>query len=295
MMTTEASAQAGGSAPISAIGGSVPQTFSKLTARQLAEKIKSRVYLSEDIARTKDFNPLYPYNAYPSYFFIGYEYFPSAVMSLGVLVQYTQEKDKYVYQNAYTTSKSSGIYPYVSYLMTRNWLVTGQVGFAVQDYNTVQQMSTGGKYRIRRQVMQPFVGGFVTWIGPEQPITASVRGGLTYDNQRYRSAIDNLSGFFPARHFENITASLSTRLKYKPAGAIWDAFLQIEVDNRIISTHRPAIWRPDSGVQNMFYQFGPGTHIKINDRWEVRFWYLRGIGFGYAREDRVGVRLRAAI
>ncbi|MBM3468202.1 MAG: hypothetical protein FJX71_02070 [Alphaproteobacteria bacterium] len=276
-------------------GGGGPLVYSKLTTRQLSQKVSGRYYVSQDFAHQKDYNPLYPSNSSPLYTFVGAEYFPTPMSSLGALAFYTQQKEIYTLVNATQKMKSSGIMPYYSHMLSRSWLVTGQLGIYVNDYNLLNY-TPGGIVKLRRQTIQPYVGGYFTWIGPDRPVTASVRTGLLYTNERYRQAWDSTQTYlYPGRHFETIQASASFRLKYKPKDTFWDVYFQGEVGHRILASSRPYVWRPDSGIQNMLYQFGPGMHININQTWEVRMMYLHTVGYGYVKDDRIGIRLRAAV
>jgi len=275
--------------------------FSKLSAEQLKAHKTMRLYLSQDVARTISSDPLFPYRARPLYSFIGAEYFPIPQISLGFVAVYTHEKDVYSrLQNNITRSDTvanvSGVLPYISYLIKPQWLITAQAGGYVEEYKGTSVSTTGATNRLRNQVFTPHAGAYVTWIGREAMYTGTLRGGIYYTNQRFRSTISSSNQFSPTRHFEVAAAALSSRLKYNPGhGSFWDAFLHIEAQHRIFAGARPNIWHPDNGRQNMLYQFGPGAHFRLNDTWEIRVLALHTVGFGYTKEERIGIRLRAAI
>lgn len=274
-------------------------SYSKLSADQLREKKNSRLYLNQDLARTISSDPLYPYRANPLYSFIGYEYFPTPQISVGAVAVYTYEKDVYSRPvNAIrsdTVSNVSGILPYISYLIKPQWLITAQVGGYIED-NKTTTVTTTGTNRTRIQVFTSHAGGYVTWIGPDTMYSATVRSGIYYTNQRYRSVIYSNGRFSPTRHFESSAVALSSRLKYKPdQHSFWDAFLHIEAQFRVFAGSRPFMWHQDNGRQNLLYQVGPGVHFRLNDTWEIRLLALHTVGFGYAKEERIGIRLRAVI
>lgn len=277
-----------------------PTTFSKLSAAQLKAHKSSRIYLSQDVARTISSDPLFPYRARPLYSFIGFEHFPNPQLSLGLVAVYTHEKDVYSRpQNntvrANTVANVSGILPYISYLFKPQWLATIQAGGYVEEYKGTSVSTTGATTRVRNQVFSPHAGAYVTWIGPDYKYSATLRGGAYYNNQRFRSTIDNFGTFNVTRHFEVAATSISTRLKYKPDNPFWDAFLHAEAQFRVFAGARPGIYHPDNGRQNLLYQVGPGAHFRLNDTWEVRLLALHTVGFGYTKEQRIGIRLRAAI
>jgi hypothetical protein len=110
-----------------------PTVFSKLSAEQLKAKKSSRLYLSQDMARTISSDPLFPYRARPLYSFFGFEHFYTPQLSLGFVAVYTHEKDVYSRNqnnviNANTVSNVSGLLPYISYLIKPQWLLTAQAG-----------------------------------------------------------------------------------------------------------------------------------------------------------------------
>ncbi len=274
-------------------------SYSKLSAEQLREKKNSRLYLSQDMSRTISSDPISPYRSRPLYSFIGYEHFPTPQISLGVIALYIYQKDVYSRPLNATSSNvvatSSGILPYISYLFKPQWLITAQVGGYIEDYKGTS-VSPTGTTRIRNQVFQPHAGGYVTWIGPDTMYNTTVRGGIYYSNQRFRSTIDSNGRFSPTRHFEASSVALSSRLKYRPEQhSSWDAFLQLEAQCRIFAGARPGIWRPDNGRQSLLYQVGPGAHFRLDDTWEIRVLALHIVGFGYVKEERIGIRLRAVI
>jgi hypothetical protein len=277
-----------------------PTIFSKLSAEQIKAKKNSRLYLSQDVARTISSDPLFPYRARPLYSFIGFEHFPTPQLSLGFVTVYTHEKDVYSRNqnnvaNSNTVVNVSGILPYISYLVKPQWLVTAQAGGYIEEYKGTSTSTTGESNRLRNQVFTPHAGGYVTWIGPESTYEVTLRGGAYYTNQRYRSTIDSVGRFSPTRHFEASAVALSSRLKYNPENTFWNAFLHIEGQCRIFAGSRPGVWHQDNGRQNLFYQVGPGAHFKLNETWEVRLLALHTVGFGYTKEERIGIRLRAAI
>jgi hypothetical protein len=277
-----------------------PTIFSKLSAEQIKAKKNSRLYLSQDAARTISSDPLFPYRARPLYSFIGFEHFPTPQLSLGFVAVYTHEKDVYSRNqnntvSANTVANVSGVLPYISYLIKPQWLITAQAGGYIEEYKGTTISTTGATNRLRNQVFTPHAGGYVTWIGPEATYGVTVRGGAYYTNQRFRRTIDSSGTFSPTRHFEASAVALSSRLKYNPENTFWNAFLHVEAQFRIFAGARPNIWYPDNGRQNLLYQVGPGAHFKLNETWEVRLLALHTVGFGYAKEERIGIRLRAAI
>lgn len=275
--------------------------FSKLSAEQIKAKKNNRIYLSQDAARTISSDPLFPYRARPLYSFVGAEHFPTPQISIGFVAVYTHEKDVYSRpQNnvvsANEVANVSGILPYISYLFKPQWLVTAQAGGYVEEYKGTSVSTTGAINRVRNQVFTPHAGGYLTWIGQEATYSATLRGGIYYTNQRFRSTISSSNQFSPTRHFEASAVALSSRLKYNPGhGSFWDAFLHVEAHRRIFAGARPGVWHPDNGRQNLLYQVGPGVHFRLNETWEVRFLALHTVGFGYSKEERIGIRLRAAI
>lgn len=276
-----------------------PGVFSKLTTEQLKASKNSRLYLSQDMARTINSDPLFPYRSRPLYSLVGYEYFPTPQLSLGFVAVYTYQKDVFSRPaNAVRSdvvARVSGIAPYISYLIKPQWLITAQVGGNIEDYKGTSVNAVGAVNRVRNQVFTPNAGGYVTWISPETKYAATLRGGIYYINQRFRSTIDSNAQFSPTRHFETSAVAFSSRLKYKPDHSFWDAFLHVEAQCRVFAGARPNVWHPDNGRQNLLYQIGPGAHFKLNDTWEIRVLALHTVGFGYTKEERIGVRLRAAI
>ena len=275
-------------------GGTAP-SLSKLTQEQLSHHVSSRYYVSQDFARTINRDPLSPGRSYPSYTYLGYEHFPHSELSYGLVIPIVYEKFNFSRFRGHSTDKNLGILPYFSYLVDPNWLVTGEVGMSLEDYNAEIFTSTP-TFRVRNQVFGHEAAGFVTWIGPDTPYTATIRAGLLYSNQRFRRTIDNFGGVYPVRHFETGTFALSARLKYYPPDHNkWNAFIHLQTDFRFFATARPLTFHPDSGRQNSLLQFGPGFHYNLNDTWEVRGMLLHTAGFGYAKENRVGLRLRAVM
>lgn len=275
-----------------------PGIYSILTHEQLKKHKKHRLFLNQDVAHTVDSDPIFPYHANPIYSFIGYEYFFTPAFSLGAVLDYTHEKDRYTRNTngvikSDTVANVSGFLPYVNYLVNRTWLLTAQVGGYIESYKDTE-VTPNGTIRSREQVFTPNAEGYITWIGPDKKFTASVRGGLYYSNQRFRSLIDSTGAFFPTRHFESAAVALSARIKYYPDDERWNAFLHVESDYRFFAGARPGVLSPDNARNTMLYQVGPGVHYKINDTWELRVLALHTIGFGYGKEERIGIRLRAA-
>lgn len=276
-----------------------PGIYSILNNEQLKENKNKRFFMNQDVAHTVCSDPVFPYHANPLYSFIGYEHFFTYAFSVGAVLTYTHEKDTFTKNlpgvaRSNTVGNVSGFLPYVNYLVNRSWLLTGQVGGYIEDYKSTQVNTDGSTILTRNQVFTPNAEGYVTWIGPDNKFTASIRGGFYYENQRFRSVIDSTGEFFPVRHFESGAVAASARLKYYPDDTFWNAFLHIETDWRFFASARPDVSHPDNAMNNMLYQFGPGMHFKINDTWEVRVLALHTIGFDYGKEERIGIRLRAA-
>jgi hypothetical protein len=273
--------------------------YSILTREQVKERKRHRVFISQDIAHTVDSDPVFPYHANPLYSFAGYEYFYNPAFSIGAILTYTHEKDKYTKDSpgivkSDTVANVSGFAPYVNYSLNETWLLTGQIGGYIEDYKDTSFTTAGGIIKSRNQVFTPAAEGYVTWIGPDTTYTASVRAGVYYTNQRFRSLIDSTGAFFATRHFEAAATSVSARLKYFPDHDRWNAFLHVETDYRFFAGARPGVLKPDNGRNTMLYQVGPGIHYKIDNTWELRLMALHTIGFGYGKEERIGIRLRAA-
>lgn len=270
------------------------QIFSKLSASQLKDKVSSRYYLSQDVGRNIDSTPNFPGRSWPSYSFVGYEHFPSAKLSYGFVLPYTYEKTLYSRTPGNTVSTTFSILPYISYLVTPSWLVTASVQGGIENYKS-EYTNTNPAYRSNLQVFTHAAAAYATWIAPHNTFTYTLRGGMVYTNQRFRSTIDNFGNLRPTRHFENTAVSISSRLKYFPNNDVWNAFIHVQADVRVHHTQRPFVYQPESGKQNTLFQFGPGLHYNINKVWELRFMALHTIGFGWNKENRIGIRLRAAI
>lgn len=277
-----------------------PGIYSILNKEQLQEHKKWRIYANQDVARTIDSDPQFPYRSRPLYSFVGAEYFYSPRFSLGCVVVYAHQKDVYsrtlpgiLSQNVLVNS--GGILPYANYMVSPSWLLTAQIGGYSENYKSTSMVADGTKYTAVSQVFTPNAEAYVTWLGPDTMYTASVRAGVIYNNQRFRSIYDSSGNFFPTRHFETGAAAASVRLKYHPHNPRWNVFLHAETAFRFFAGARPGVYHPDSRRQNQMFQVGPGVHFKLNHIWELRILALHTDGFGYGKEERIGVRLRAAI
>lgn len=272
--------------------------YSILSKEQVKEKRNKRFFINQDVAHTNDTDPIQPYKANPLYSFIGGEYFFTPEFSLGAVLTYTYEKDRFSNLPVGQISSNevdnvTGLLPYINYLATPSWLLTVQAGGYVEDYKETT-VTTSGTVLTRNQVFTPDVEGYATWIGPDQKYTASVRAGAYYVNQRFRSVIDSTGFFYQTRHFESAAVAASARLKYFPDDTFWNVFLHLEADYRIFAGARPDIYNPNGLRQNLLWQVGPGVHFKLNETWELRVLALHTVGFGYGKEERIGIRLRAA-
>jgi hypothetical protein len=270
------------------------QIFSKLSATQIKDHVSSRYFLSDDFGRSIDSDPNYPGRSRPNYSFFGYEYFPNYNLSYGFVLPYTYENLSYSRFRGNNISKIISILPYISYLITPRWLLTAQIQGNIENYKYVD-FTYNPIYRFTRQAFTIGGSAYATWIAPHNTFTYTLRGGVINTNQRFRSAIDNYGNFFPTRHYENTAFSFSSRLKYFPNNDIWNAFIHLQADFRVHQTQRPYAISPNSGTQTRMFLFGPGMHYNINKTWEVRVMALHTVGFGYTKENRIGIRLRAAI
>jgi len=273
--------------------------YSILNHEQLKEKKKNRFFINQDVAHTVDSDPIFPYHANPLYSFVGIEHFLTSAFSIGAVISYTYEKDTYTRNSpgvlrANTIENVTGFLPYINYLVNPTWLLTAQIGGYIEQDKDTQVNTDGTITRTNSQVFTPDAEAYVTWIGPDTKWTASVRTGVYYVNQRFRSIIDSTGAFFPTRHFESAAAAISARIKYYPDDTFWNAFLQLETDWRFFEGARPGVFHPDNARNTMQYIVGPGIHFKLNETWELRVMALHTIGFGYGKEERIGIRLRAA-
>jgi hypothetical protein len=299
-MTLTASAAVG--APTALSGSSVltqPGVYSILNKEQIKEHKKNRAFANQDFAHTVSSDPNFPYHANPIYSFIGLEHFFSPAFSLGAVLTYAHERDKFTRNVTGVVSSDSlndvtGFLPYINYLVNRSWLVTGQMGGYIESYKYSERLQDGSSYMSHDQVFTPNAEFYVTWIGPDSPFTASVRSGVYYQNQRFRSLIGSQGDFYATRHFESAAIGTSVRLKYYPEDKIWNVFVHMEVDHRFFSGSRPGISHPDNANRNMLYQVGPGMHFKLSEAWELRVLALHTVGFDYGKEERIGIRLRYA-
>jgi hypothetical protein len=283
----------------SAILNAEHPSFSILTSAQQKKKIHHRAYVNVDFARFQDRDPFFPGRSNPFYSFIGYEYFPTPEVTYGVLAIYDMDTETYNKVPVKNQIRIGGLFPYINYFANRSWLLTVQAG-AYYERDKITSTGPSGDFLGRvpnernLRIIRPEVGGYATWIGPDQMFTATVRGGYYYSGQRTRAATDRTGAFLARRNFDTTALTLSTRLKYFPEGANWNAFLQIQGDFRVTASGRRFVFHPDNRVQNGFFQIGPAVHYEFNDTWELRAMYLYSKGYGYNNENRIGLRLRAA-
>ncbi|MBX9804290.1 MAG: hypothetical protein K2Y18_00890 [Alphaproteobacteria bacterium] len=288
------------SASQSTITATVPGTPSILTQEQIKAHVKNRFYISQDIGTYHNSDPISPYHSTPLYTFMAYEHYPRPEVGYGLIATYTY--NHYIFTQlrnntveAKTVGKVTGLMPYVNYFVSPQWLLTGQIGGYIEDLNGYSKTNTGVYNRARNQVFTPTAGAYATWLSKEEgKFSTTVRGGVYYTNQRYRSVIDSQTNFYATRHFEYAAMLLSARFKYKPDSHFWNAFLHVEADHRFFSGARPGIQKPDTGRRNMFYQVGPAVHFNLSKTWEMRIFALHIEDYDYGREERIGIRFRAA-
>lgn len=277
-----------------------PGSYSILNKEQLKEQKRWRIFANQDLARTIDSDPQFPYRSRPLYSFLGAEYFFSPRFSLGCVVAYTHEKDVYSRNlpgilSSNTLINTGGILPYINYMVSPTWLLTAQISGYSENYKNTLVVADGTRFTTVSQVFTPNAEAYATWLGPDTRFTASIRAGVFYNNQRFRSIYDSNGGFYPTRHFESAATAASVRFKYFPDNPHWNVFLHAESAFRFFAAARPGVYRPDSRRQNQAFQVGPGVHFKLNDTWEFRVLALHTDGFGYGKEERIGFRIRAAI
>jgi hypothetical protein len=271
--------------------------LSTITTRSVREKesqgARYRVSLQEYAAKGTAYDPLSPFRQERYESQLIYEYFPRPEISVGAIPIFMQATYSYKLLPDTNTVKSSGIVPFASYLFTPEWLGSAQCGYYYDTNNWTYQQFAGGPPTVRlRQRGDRFFGAmYMTWIGPKQPVTGSVRFGAAYVFQHLKPAIDSISDFIPSENFQRGAVSLSGRLKYVPAEG-WELYFQTELDYSLKVTRRVTDYRAGGGRQRIRFLAGPGVHYSISPASEVSLGYNSVQGYGFYRENQFTLRFR---
>jgi hypothetical protein len=286
---------------IAANSGGINNPFgSPVTTRSMRAKDSQgnyvRISLQENGARGAKYDPLTPFKTERYETLLIYEYFPTPQISLGVIPTFMRTNNSYKLVPDTETVKGVGLIPFASYLFAPQWLGTVQGGYYYDNHDwTYQQFAGGGAHVRLRQQGQRFFGAlYLTWIGPQQPFSGSVRAGANYVFEQVKTAVDSTAALVPGYNYERGSVSLSGRLKYVPAVG-WEMFFQTQIDYSPKVTRRSTDYRPGGGRQRIRFLSGPGLSYNLNNNYELSVACFNVQGFGFYRENQMNLRFRVLL
>ncbi len=260
-----------------------------------SEKDRFRVSLSEAGSKGTDYNPLTPAQLETYSTALLFEYFPTDSLNLGFASAYSQIKSSRRRTPDWTRTKSIQFIPFLGYLLSPQWLFNALAGGGYIDDNSFLlrfSTDTVPTSHLRQQRHYYTGAAYLTWIGPNQPISGSIRGGFRYDFYHTRRAIDTFGTVVPSSNFERGAIYLSGRLKYEPTPD-WQYFLQLTGNYSTKLTAISTVYRSTTGRQRSQLTIGGGIHYRFTHALAIRIAYFRNEGYGFFRENVLAVRLRA--
>lgn len=273
--------------------------------KEKKKKDSLRLSINQESNKIDDYNPLTPGSTERYTTTLMYEYTPeSGHYSVGVLPVFTTAKTRFVSTPDVINYKGAGLLPFFSHMFSPSWQGLLQVGAYFDDYDVRYQQfgnSPTANVRLHTQGGTYFGAAYLTWIGPNEPLSGSIRGGWIHGVQHIGTGTDSTgtvvpgSSFLPGSYFEYGGPMLSGRIKYDFNDVV-GVYGQAEVDYHVRSTPRANVYRSTTGRQRTRFLVGPGIHFHTFDgRVQIRLAYNFVSGFGFTREHDILLRVRVLI
>lgn len=259
---------------------------------KLGKKSESRYRISlvEDLLQGKDYNPLSPYKISSQTTTISWDYFPDGRWSFGLSPSQNSYHIKSQLFPVSSQTRNVSITPFVGCLFAPQWLgsMSGSMGYSEQKSFWTQDRNL---LFIRQQSYSYSGAVFLTWIGPQTPLSASIQGGVGYSMTYNKGAIDIWGDRSKSPNFQRGYASLSMRIKYSP-GESWEIYGQVGGSYAAKVTRRLGDYRSCTGRQRERLVAGSGVYYHASQGFDILLAYLHTAGYGFYRDDQLTLSVR---